>query len=248
MLPEFTLFQWTLAILAALGVGVSKSGLPGIGLFHVVVMAHLFPGLASTGIVLPLLIAGDIGAVLLFRRDARWDYVFRTLPPALLGVAAGWWLMGHLRGARFGPWIGGIVLGLAGLQFIRYRRPDLWQHVPHSRLFAWAIGLVAGVTTMLANAAGPVMAIYLLAVSLPKDQFVGTAAWFFLLINLLKVPFSAALGLITPSTLAFNAVLIPVVALGLWLGKRFLMHLPQRWFDQLVLVFAVVAAIKLLLS
>ena len=105
---------------------------------------------------------------------------------------------------------------------------------------------VAGVTTMLANAAGPVMGLYLLAVALPKEAFVGTAAWFFLLINLAKIPFSVQLGLITPATLAFNALLIPAIAAGLFLGRAVVARLPQRLFDSLVLFFAVLAALRLL--
>lgn len=235
-----------LAVVAAMGIGISKSGLPGISLLHVVLFAHLFPGLQSTGIVLPMLIAGDLGAVWMFRRHALWRHVAQTLPPAVLGVVAGWWLMGRLPNTRFGPIIGGIVLVLALLQAIRDWRPEWWQAAPHTPAFAWSMGLLAGVTTMLANAAGPVMGLYLLAVALPKDAFVGTAAWFFLLINLIKVPFSLQLGLIQPTTLALNAVLIPAIAAGLFLGKAIIARLPQRGFDSLVLIFAILAALRLL--
>lgn len=246
MFPELTPAQWAVAVGAAMGIGVSKSGLPGISLLHVVLFAQLFPGLQSTGVVLPMLIVGDFGAVWLFRRHARWGHVLKTLPPAVAGVAVGWWLMGRLPAAGFGPVIGAIVLGLAGLQGIRDLRPQWWQDIPHSRGFAWTMGFLAGVTTMMANAAGPVMALYLLAVALPKAEFVGTGAWFFLIINLVKVPFSAQLGLITPATLAVNAALIPAILTGLFLGRAVVSRLPQRWFDGLVLVFAVVAALRLL--
>ncbi|MFN0069071.1 MAG: TSUP family transporter [Limisphaerales bacterium] len=247
MLPDFSPAQWSLALVAALGIGVSKSGLPGLSLLHVVLFAQLFPGLASTGVVLPMLIAGDVGAVLLFRRHAAWKHVARTLPPAAAGVALGWWLMGRLRGMDFNPVIGGIVLALALVQLLRNWKPGLFADVPHTRGFAWTMGLAAGVTTMLANAAGPVMALYLLAVALPKEAFVGTSAWFFLLINLIKTPFSAQLGLITADTLAFNAALVPVIVAGLFLGRAAVARMPQRWFDLLVLAFALLAAARLLL-
>ncbi|MFM7100240.1 MAG: sulfite exporter TauE/SafE family protein [Verrucomicrobiota bacterium] len=246
MLPDFHLGQWLVALVAAAGIGVSKSGLPGISLLHVVLFAQLFPGVQSTGVVLPMLIAGDIGAVLLFRRHARWAHVARTLPPAVVGVVVGWWLMPRLSADHFRPIIGGIVLGLAGLQLLRDWRPDLWERAPHTLAFGWTVGFVAGVTTMVANAAGPVMALYLLAVALPKDAFVGTSAWFFLLINGIKVPFSAQLGLISGSTLAFNAVLVPVIVGGLFLGRSVVVRLPQKWFDTLILAFAGVAAVRLL--
>ncbi len=246
MLPPFSFAQWLLMVLAATGIGISKSGLPGISLLHVVIFAQLFPGLQSTGVILPMLIVGDVGAVLLFRRHARWEHVLRTLPPALIGVAIGWGLMRTFPGAQWNPVIGGIVLGLAMLQLGRNWKPDLFATVPHTHAFAWTIGLVAGVVTMIANAAGPVMALYLLAVALPKVEFVGTAAWFFLLINVLKVPFSAQLGLINPATLGLNAVLVPAIVAGLFLGRLLVARLPQRWFDTFVLAFAILAAFRLL--
>jgi uncharacterized membrane protein YfcA len=161
-------------------------------------------------------------------------------------VTVGWWLMGRLPGAGFGPVIGAIVLVLSLLQAMRDWRPEGWQAVPRSRAFAWGMGFVAGVTTMLANAAGPVMALYLLAVALPKAEFAGTGAWFFLIINVIKVPFSVQLGLITPASLGINLLLTPAILLGLLLGKAVVVRLPQKWFDTLVLFFAVVASFRLL--
>jgi uncharacterized protein len=247
VLPDFTAVEWTLAVIAAMGIGISKSGLPGVSLLHVVLFAQLFPGLRSTGVVLPMLIVGDVGAVLLFRRHAQWNHVFRTLPPALVGVGIGWACMQAWPGLNWNPVIGGIVAGLAVLQLVRNWRPDLLSDMPHARGFAWTMGLLAGVTTMVANAAGPVMGLYLLAVALPKDAFVGTSAWFFLLINVLKVPFSAQLGFIEPATLTFNALLIPLILSGLFLGRALVAKVPQKVFDTLILAFAILASLKLIL-
>jgi uncharacterized membrane protein YfcA len=125
-------------------------------------------------------------------------------------------------------------------------RPELLARVPHSRWFAWTMGILTGITTMLANAAGPVVALYLLAVALPKSQLIATGAWFFLLVNLVKVPFSTNLGLIAPGTLAINAALAPGVVLGLFLGRAFLRRLPQRAFETLVLCLTACAAARLI--
>ena len=248
MLPDFSWIQWAAAALAALGIGVSKSGLPGISLLHVLIFAHLFPGAATTGVVLPMLVCGDIGAVLLFRRHARWYYVFRTMPPALVGVVAGWMILRSFPGMHFHPVIGSIVLVLAVLQLVRTWKPGLFTNLPHTLGFAWGMGLSAGLTTMLANAAGPVMGLYLLAVELPKAEFVGTSAWFFLIMNVLKIPFSLQLGFITPATLLFNLLLLPGIIAGLFLGKWLIPRIPQKWFDTLILLFALMAAGRLLTS
>ena len=108
------------------------------------------------------------------------------------------------------------------------------------------MGIMAGVTTMLANAAGPVMALYFLAIALPKLEFVGTSAWFFLAINLFKVPFSVGLGLIHSQTLLFNAVLVPAIVIGLLSGRWLVTRIPQKLFDALLLTFVGIAALRMI--
>jgi hypothetical protein len=245
-MPDLTLVQWLLAISAAAGIGMSKSGFAGIGLFHVIVFAFLFGARESTGVLLPLLIAGDIGAVVAFRRHARWDYVRRIVPPTAIGVVAAAAVMSRLDEAMFRPVIGWIVLGLAVLQACRMLRPDWFADVPHSRPFAWSMGIIAGGSTMLANAAGPVVALYCLAVALPKWELVGTTAWFFLLINVFKLPFSIGLGLVRVETLVGTAPLVPAIVLGLFVGSWLTTRIPQRLFDTFLLLFAGAAALRLI--
>jgi uncharacterized membrane protein YfcA len=244
-LPHLSVAQWVLAVAAAAALGVGKAGLAGLGLVHVLAFAFLFGARDSTGIVLPMLLVGDVCAVAAYHQHARWDYVRRMLPPACLGVVAGAALMRVLGDAEFRPVIGWIVVSLAVLQLARLQRPDWFGAVPHTRWFAWTLGLLAGVTTMLANAAGPIFVLYCLAVALPKFEMVGTSAWFFFLINAFKVPFSAGLGLIDRQTLLLNAALAPAVVAGVLGGRWVMYRIPQRTFDLLLLAFAALAALRL---
>jgi uncharacterized membrane protein YfcA len=245
-MPHLDLLQWLLAILGAACVGIGKSGIAGMGLLPVVIFAFLFGARTSTGIVLPMLIVGDVTAVRTFHSHARWDYVRRMLPPAFVGVIVSAWYMRSLSEAVYKPVIGGIILGLIALQVARMQKPEWFGHVPHTRTFAWTIGLVAGCATMLANAAGPIFAIYCLAVSLPKMEFVGTSAWFFFIVNTFKIPFSIALGLIHGGTLLLNLALSPLIIGGLLAGRWLTARIPQRTFDFLLLAFAAIAAIRLI--
>ena len=245
-MPDFTSFQWALAVLAAAGMGIAKGGLAGVSLMHVVIFAFLFGARDSTGVVLPMLLVGDICAVTFLHQHARWDYVKRMLPPSCVGVLLGWLLMGRLSDAMFKPIIGWIILTLAALQFARMQRPHWFGDVPHTRRFAWAMGLLAGVTTMLANAAGPIFGLYALSVSLPKFEIVGTGAWLFFILNAFKVPFSAGLGLIHTQTLLFNLMMTPVIVVGVLCGRWLTHRLPQRLFDGFLLLFAAVAALRLI--
>ncbi|MEQ1853513.1 MAG: sulfite exporter TauE/SafE family protein [Chthoniobacteraceae bacterium] len=243
-MPSLTAAQWLIAVVAGLGVGVAKSGFAGVSLVHVLVMAHIFGDKASTGVVLPMLCIGDIFAVLAFKRHAIWRHVARTLPVACIGVAVGTWLMTLIPPGAYKPIIGWTVLTLVIVQLWRMWRPEMFEKVPHSLPFAATMGLLAGITTMMANAAGPVMGLYFLSVGLPKYQLTGTSAWFFLLINFYKIPFSIGLGLIHTDTLLFNLVLAPAILAGLFLGRWLLHHVPQRVFDGLILAFAAVAALQ----
>ena len=238
--------EWILAFVAALGVGIGKAGLSGMSMFHVLVFAFLFGARASTGVVLPLLLVGDVAAVRAFHQHARWDYVRRMLPPACLGVVLAAWFMRDLDETLYRPVIGWVTLILSILQFMRMYRPGWFGNVPHARWFAWTMGILAGAAAMLANAAGPVFAIYLMAVGLPKMEFVGTSAWFFFIINLFKLPFSIALGLIRGQTLMLNLILAPAVLAGVLAGRWLLERIPQRLFEHMLLAFAVLAALRLI--
>jgi hypothetical protein len=245
-MPDLTPLQWILAAVAAASMGISKGGLAGLGLLHVTIFAFLFGARESTGIVLPMLIVGDICAVTALHQHARWDYVRRMLPPACIGIVIGALLMRSVNESMFRPVTGWIILGLSVLQLARLLRPGWFGNVPHNRWFAWGMGLFAGVTTMLANAAGPIFALYALAVALPKFEIVGTSAWFFFIINTFKVPFSLGLGLIHGQTLLLNLILSPVIVAGVFGGRWIINRIPQRLFDEFLLAFAAIAALRLI--
>lgn len=242
---QLTPTQWLLLMLGATGVGVSKSGLAGVSMLHVLVFAFVFGARASTGVLLPLLIIGDICAVWLLGHEVVWAYVRRLMVPALVGIVIGWLLLDRLDEPTFRPLIGNIILVLSIGQLLRMWRSDLFANVPHAAWFVWMMGILTGITTMLANAAGPVVALYLLAIALPKTPLIATAAWFFLILNCCKVPLSMNLGLIDSSTLVLNLTLAPCVVVGLVLGRWIVKRIPQRTFDTLLLAFTVTAAMRL---
>jgi uncharacterized membrane protein YfcA len=245
-LPHFETWQWVLAVIGAFLVGVSKTGIAGIGMLFVVLFAQIMPAKEATGVVLPLLCFGDIVAVTAYRQHANWPHLWRLFPWTAAGVVIGFFAMGRLDNAEAKLLTALIVVGLVGAHL--YRRVRGGGHeAEHGAWFAPTIGVLAGFTTLVANAAGPLMAVYLLAMRLPKMEYVGTAAVFFLLINLFKVPFMIALNLITPPSFAFNLVLAPAVLVGALVGKRILARINQRWFENLALGLAALAGLKLLL-
>jgi hypothetical protein len=246
-MPDFTPFQWTLAVLAAYFSGVSKTGLTGVGMLGVTFMAAAIPGRASTGVVLPLLIFADLIAASTFRQHVQWALLRRLAWPVCVGIVAGWGLLMVIPDAAFRPVIGAMVLGMLALQAVRQRFPRFDAALPHSPAFAWVAGLLTGTATMVANAAGPIASAYLIILSFPKRQFVHTMAWLFLFVNLIKVPFGVQLGLINIGSLTLNACLIPAVLAGLWSGKRLMERLAPHVFQHVVLGLSAASAVWLLL-
>jgi len=181
---------WALLFVAAMIVGFSKTGVAGVGVLNPVLFAMIFPAARSVGFLLPMLIMADVFAVGKYRKDADWPRVWKSLPWALAGIAIGFLLMRHLKstGAEYDrimkTSIGIIVLGMMALSFWLGKRDS------DARTPVWLtpfFGLVTGFTTVLANAAGPVYALYLLAFGLPKKQFMGTRAMTFFIINWINV-------------------------------------------------------------
>ena len=242
---EFTVAQWGTYGISVLLVGFSKTAAPGIGVAVVALLASAFPARASTGLLLTVLITGDIIAVISYRRSAEWWLVGRLLPWTAVGVVVGFLLLGQIDDRQLAILMAAIVVSLVGATMALNATIDLGERIPRRWWFAATMGTLAGVTTMLSNAAGPLVTVYLLAMSLPKQEFLGTGAWFYLLVNLLKVPFSASLGLITPATLLMNAAAIPVVMAGGLLGIQLIKRIPEQIFGIAMRVLAVAAAARL---
>ncbi len=244
---DINLWQWAILMLCAVLVGVSKTGIPGVGILVVPMVASVLPAKVSVGVLLPMLIFADLFAGAYYRRNAQWGHIFRLLPWTVLGIIAGYFVMGKINDNQLKPIIGIIVLIMLALGI--WSKNKNIAGGPGSltyKLFAVLLGFTAGLTTMMANAAGPVMIIYLLVVGLPKIQFVGTMAWFFLIVNWIKVPFIAKLNLITAESLKLDLCLFPLIIAGAALGIYCLKRIPQKIFNIVVVALAAAAAIKLL--
>ena len=169
-MASLAITQYMLAGFCALLVGVTKTGLPGLGILIVPLFAVVLPARVSTGALLPLLMAGDVIAVTYYRRMAVWPRLVRLLPWTAAGIVLGYLAMDRLAEARFRPLLGAVIIVLLAVNFWRERRPNA--SFPSRWWFAAVMGLLAGITTMFANAAGPVMVIYLLAMGLPRTEFI----------------------------------------------------------------------------
>lgn len=237
-----------MAVTAALCIGLSKSGLSGTATLNVVLMAQAFGAKASVGLVLPLLIVADFMGYYINRHGGSWRRILPMAPPAIAGVVIGYFLLEKIDNVTARIVIGWLIIGLLGFKLLLDASQGALQVLTSHRLFSWAMGSCAGITTMLANAAGPVMTVYLLSQKLEKKEHLGVFSRFFLFINLFKVPFSANLGIINAPSLMTNLVLLPAVVIGILLGWQILKRIPQKTFEWTLFVMTLVAAIWLIRS
>jgi len=212
-------------------VGAAKTGIPGIGILVVPLMALVLPAEKSVGALLGILILADVFAIVYHRHNAKWGHVLQLLGPAFAGIVAAYFGLRALPNKELlKPIIGGIVLVMLGINYWRTTTSGKSTHVPTQWWFAAGLGFMAGITTMMANAAGPVMIIYLLAMRLDKVKFVGTAAWFFFVVNWLKVPFSVELRMMTAESVKLDLMMLPFIAIGALAGIYLLKRIPQKAF------------------
>jgi uncharacterized membrane protein YfcA len=237
--------HWVLAYVTSVMVGISKTGLPALGILLAPLFAEVMPARASTGALLPLLITADAFAVIFWRRHGSWKHLVRLLPWAVAGIVAGYFAMGRINDLQMRYVLGAIVIVMLAVNVYREYVMGKDAPIPTSWWFAAIAGFLAGATTMVANAAGPVTMIYLLSMRLPKKEFIGTAAWYFFILNWLKVPFSISLGLITAPSLGFDAVLAPAVVAGAIGGLFLAKSIPEKAFMIAVQALTFVSAVRM---
>lgn len=266
-LPSLSVTSWLLVIAGALVVGFSKTALPGGGTIAVGLFALALPAKESTAALLFLLIVGDVTALIAYRRDPDWRTLVRLIPGVVVGLALGAVFLALADADSVRRGISVILLALVAVTAWRRRSArrrantgvmadtgDTQASAGGSaaelpqpgRAVRAGYGALGGFTTMVANAGGPVMSMYFYAMRMPVVTFLGTAAWFFAIVNVLKLPFSAGLGLVRADLLLMDALLVPLVILAAGAGRRIAGIVPQHVFENAVLVLTVLASLALL--
>ncbi|MCP4975116.1 MAG: sulfite exporter TauE/SafE family protein [Maribacter sp.] len=242
---DISIFAWVLALSAAFVVGISKAGIKGVAIINVTLMALAFGAKESTGLVVPLLIFADVFAVVYYNRHTQWKYIIRFLPWILAGILIGVFIGMDLEEGTFKIGMAIIILGSVVMMYWWDRKKS--KRVPTHWTFAGFIGILAGITTMIGNLAGAFSNIFFLAMRLPKNEFIGTAAWLFLIINVFKLPFHIwSWGTITPGTILINLKLAPGVLIGLFIGVRLVKIIKEDFYRKMILVLTAVGAIFIL--
>lgn len=242
---SLTYQEFALLLVAAFLIGMAKTGIHGVGMLTVPIMALIFGGKISSGLALPMLIMADLFAVRYYHRHANWQYLFKLLPSAMIGVLIATLIGNAIDDALFKQIMAVIIFVSLGIMIWmesanKEKIPDFWW-------FAIIMGTLGGVTTMIGNLAGSVMALYLLSMRLPKNEYIGTAAWFFLIINVFKVPFHVwSWETISLDSFYLNLISLPLIALGAYTGIKIVKRIKETQYRWLVIAMTGVAAVFML--
>lgn len=239
--------QWTAISLAVFLLGLSKSGIKGIGIILIVILAFVFGEKASTGILLPMLISADILAVMYYNRHADWRIIKKLIPWMIIGVLVGVWVGNDTSEFVFKKLMAVIIIVsvfiMLFLERIKSTEP------PKNKLFSSSMGFLAGFTTMIGNLAGPVANIYFLTMRFPKNEFIGTAAWLFFIINIIKLPFHIFIWkTVSVDSLILNSVLVPAVLFGFFIGVKIVKLISNVNYRRFILIVTAIGGLIMLFS
>jgi hypothetical protein len=243
---NLSIFQWVAVFLAAFILGFSKSGIKGIGIIIILILAFVFGEKASTGILLPMLISADIIAVSYYNRHTQWRFIKKLMPSMVIGVLVGVWVGDAISELLFKRIMAIIIIGSVGIMWFFEKRKT--NAIPQNKVFSNSAGFLAGFSTMIGNLAGPISNIYFLAMRLPKNEFIGTAAWLFFIINVFKLPFHFFVWkTVTKESLALNLILVPAVVIGFFLGARLVKLISNVNYRRFIIIVTALGGIIMLL-
>ncbi len=236
---------WFLTLFSAFLIGISKSGVKGIAMVTIPLLAYLYGGKTSAGIILPFLIMGDLLALGFYFKSGRIKYIIKLVPWAVIGILIAVYVGNQINDQQFKTTIAIAILACMVLLLyneIRKRKINLTDN----KVFGASLGLMGGFATMIGNAAGPIFNLYLLSMRLPKESFIGTSAWFYLFLNCFKIPFHIySWETINWSTVQLNIVMFPALLLGALIGKKVVSYIPEKEYRYLIYTVILVSAIFL---
>ncbi|MEN8125156.1 MAG: sulfite exporter TauE/SafE family protein [Bacteroidota bacterium] len=234
-----------LAFLATLILGMGKAGLKGLGVIIVTLMALVFGGKASTGILMPLMIIADIFAVIYYHKHTQWIYLVKLLPMMVIGVLLGVWWGNDISEVLFKQIMAIFILFTVFIMIWMDQKKT--RRIPKHWVFSSSMGLLSGITSMIGNLAGSFANIYLLAMRLPKNEFIGTAAWLFFIVNVFKLPFHIFVWkTVTKETILINLFLAPAILLGFYLGVSLVKKINNDVYRKFIIVVTAFGALLIL--
>lgn len=218
---------------------MAKTGLGGLGMIVVPVLANIFGAKSSTGILLILLIMADIFGVRYYHMHADMRQLVKLIPSTIIGIVTGVFVGDQISDEYFQLLLVIVIISGVLMTVIKVE-------IKERKIFSIIVGFLGGFVTMIGNAAGPIMSIYFLSMGFNKNKFIGTAAWFFLFVNLFKVPFHIFIwNTIDLEIFLFDLSLFPLILIGAIIGVWIVKKIPEKPYKIFVIVSVVLSTFNL---
>jgi uncharacterized protein len=247
ILSDLTAQNIIIVLSVALLLGMAKTGIHGAGMLSVPLLAIVFGGKLSSGLMLPMLLIADVFGVWYYHRHASFKYLKILFPWAAVGV-----VVGSVAGSFINDGVFKIIMAVTifiSLIVMVWMELGGKEKIPDNIYLGTTTGFLGGFTSMIGNLAGTVMAVYFLSMRLPKNNFIGTAAWFFLVVNWFKVPFHVWVWhTIHTDSWLFALALTPAIVLGAFLGIYLVKKMSDRFYRWFIIGMTAVAAIVMMLK
>ena len=241
---QLTITEWILCFLAALATGLSKGGIKGTGMLAIPILAYIFGGKPSTGLLLPMLIIADGFAIIYYHRNAQWKYILKFIGWTAIGIAGALYVGDQVSDMQF-KYIIAVILFIC-IAIMIWKESTGNKLSFHHWTFAATMGILGGFATMIGNAAGPIFATFLLTMNLPKKSFIGTGAWFFFIVNICKFPLHYYVWeTIDTQSLLFDLYMIPFLFLGVYLGFKLVSIIPEKPYRKFIIIVIALSSIML---
>lgn len=240
---------WWILILSAFLIGFCKTSFAAIGTIVVPIMALTFGAKESTGLLLPILCLADLGAIIYYRRSSSWKHLSKLLIWAILGLFVGILVDHYIPSSGFKYLLAFSILISVAVLLINEAKPKTKEATDKKpyKLLLPSYGIIGGFATMIGNAAGPILSVYLLSSKLPKLLFVGTSAWFFMAINYIKLPLQIWVwDNIYYESILIGVLMIPFILLGSILGIYVVKIVPESFFRKLVMWITLASGLVIL--
>lgn len=245
---QLSIGQWIWLIIAAVLVGFSKTGIGAVLMPVIPIFAAVFGGKESTGVLLPMLLVGDIMALFYYNRHGQWDDIKNLLPWSLIGLILGIVVGHYINDVQFKAFIASSIFICLIIIIYTEKKGDNLK-VPTGKWFYALTGIASGFTSMIGNAAGPLFSVYLLAKGFKKENFIGTTAWFFFIINFSKLPLQIFFwNNISYKTMILTLILIPAIVIGAIFGVRVIKKINEKFFRYIIIGMTAISAIRLLIN
>ena len=236
-------FSFLIGAIIATLVGINKMGMKGVGMVSIYLITLIFATKQSVGALLPILLFADILAVLYYHSHTKWNYLRKLLPTVLVGMVFGIFILNLVDDSQLRFYLGLLIAIMLTFDIVRRNLKIKFLNTPY---ISALLGIFAGAATIVGNAAGPIASLYFLSKDMSKNEFIGTGAWFFLIINTIKFPIFYSLGMITKETLLFDVKALPFIFVGAIIGWIVIKRIPEHIYIYIIYTAIALASLRLL--